>query len=115
MGDSIETLYMFKGSHTIQILLAVFFVVILLYNQCMRMLISITQATTMQVLGGLRTLCVWLVALLMYLVWPQYGERWVPSTWIELCGFLILMFGVFLYKATFKLPCFVYPEASGQK
>merc|ERR1712032_772668 len=84
-------------------------VVILLHNATMRILISITQATTMQVLGGMRTLSVWLVALLMYFEWPQYGERWAWYTWIELSGFLILMLGVFLYRATFKLPCFDYP------
>lgn len=75
---------MIKASPTIRLLLLAFFVVILLYNATMRMLISITQATTMQVLGGMRTLCVWLVALLMYFEWPQYGEKWVWSTWIEL-------------------------------
>lgn len=106
--DSIETLNMIMDSPTIRLLLLIFFVAILLYNLMFRLLISITQATTMQVLGGLRTLCVWVVALLMYFEWPQYGEKWAASSWIELSGFFILMFGVFLYRATFKLPCFEY-------
>jgi drug/metabolite transporter (DMT)-like permease len=106
--DSIDTLYMIRNSATLQILLAGFFFVILSFNLTMRMLVSITQATTMQVLGGLRTLCVWVFALLMGLKWPQYGEQWKWSSWIELAGFLVLMSGVFIYRATVKLPCFTY-------
>lgn len=107
--DSEETLYMIMGSHAIQALLLIFFVAVLLYNITMRMLISMSQATTMQVLVGLRTLCVWAVALLMYDQWPEYGERWVWSTWIELGAFLVLILGVFIYRGMIKLPCFEYP------
>jgi hypothetical protein len=109
--DSIDTLYMVKNSSSLQMLLAAFFVVILAYNLSMRTLNKISQATTMQLLGGLRTLSVWAVALLMYFHWPQYGEKWVWSTWIELAGFLVLICGVFMYRATFRFPCFVYPDA----
>lgn len=113
--DSIETAIMIKENTNIQLTLVLLFIVVFVYNHTMRLLIHVTQATTMQVLGGMRTLCVWAVALLMYFVWPEYGEKWKWSTWIELAGFLILMFGVFLYRATFKLSCFEYPAAVTHK
>lgn len=106
--DSINTLYMIKNSTSLQLLLCAYLVVILGFNLAMRILNKISQATTIQFLSGLRTLCVWVVALLMYLQWPQYGEKWVWSTWIEFGGFMMLITGVFMYMATFKFPCFKY-------
>jgi len=106
--DSIDTLYMIWNSNTIKLFLLLCFVVILVYNLAMRVLIKITQATTVQVLGGMRSLCVWVAALLMYFVYPQYGEQWRNATWIELAGFVVLMTGVFTYKALVKWPCFSY-------
>jgi len=109
--DSIDTIHMVVNSSSLWMFLVAFFVVVLAYNLAMRTLNKISQATTMQLLGGLRTLSVWAVALLMYFRWPQYGEKWVWSTWIELGGFVMLICGVFMYKATIKFPCFAYPDA----
>jgi len=113
--DSIDTIYMVANSSSLWMFLVAFFVVVLAYNLAMRTLNKISQATTMQLLGGLRTLSVWAVALLMYFRWPQYGEKWVWSTWIELGGFIMLICGVFMYRATVKFPCFAYPDTLAAK
>ncbi|KAJ0406453.1 hypothetical protein ATCC90586_001932 [Pythium insidiosum] len=57
----------------------------------------------------LRTLGVWLVGLLVYYVFQwrgkeSPGEAWTNSSWIELLGFVLMVYGTLAYKKVLQLP-----------
>ncbi|GLE02491.1 hypothetical protein PINS_up011329 [Pythium insidiosum] len=57
----------------------------------------------------LRTLGVWIVGLLVYYVFhwrgkESPGEAWTSSSWIELLGFVLMVYGTLAYKKVLHLP-----------
>merc|ERR1719265_2482087 len=53
------------------------------------------------VVDSLRTGIVWTVSLAL---------GWEPFSWIQVIGFLIIIFGSAMYNEVITFPCFVYPE-----
>jgi hypothetical protein len=61
---------------------------------------------------ALRTLFIWLASLFIhYVIDPSYGEDWNPWIYLELAGFVVLVFSLMLHNETVKIKClFTYPE-----
>merc|ERR1711920_113179 len=99
---------MLAGSSTLQFIFLLYASVIMGYNWPGLTITNITEATTRNVIDALRTLCVWVVALILHYIVPQYGEQVGWWCWIELAGFLLLTLGFFIYEGMIKLPFMKY-------
>jgi len=63
-------------------------------------------------LEAFRTSIVWIFGLTVhYMIDPKspFGEAWTPYSWIEVCGFIVLMMGQAIYGEMIRVPCFTYP------
>lgn len=56
-----------------------------------------------------------------YLLWyffpsdkPRYGEAWTDYSYVQLTGFVLLVFGTLIYNGVIKIPCSVYLTAAQQ-
>lgn len=77
--------------------------------------ISVTQALSSvhrMMLDASRTTVIWAFGLLVHQVNPssQFGEAWTPYSWLQLGGFVVLVFGQSVYGEVIKLPGFKYAE-----
>jgi drug/metabolite transporter (DMT)-like permease len=69
-----------------------------------------------------RTIFVWgLNISVYYLIWhffphdlPRYGEPWTDYSYVQLGGFVLLVFGTLIYNGVIKVPCSVYLTAAQQ-
>lgn len=111
--DTLDTFAMIGDNPTILGFIIFKIIDILLYNITAMMTTKVTSAVVRTIMDALRTLVTWVVMLIVYYSMDgQMGESWTQFSWIQLVGFVILIFGTFTYNATLKLPCiFKYPEA----
>jgi hypothetical protein len=77
------------------------------------MVTEITSATTRTIIESLRTLCIWIVQLILHYALaeseygkrhPDIGEEWSIWSWMELSGFVLLITGLFIYNHVVQLP-----------
>ncbi len=45
---------------------------------------------------------------------PRYGEPWTDYSYVQLGGFVLLVFGTLIYNAVIKVPCSTYLTAAQQ-
>lgn len=67
------------------------------------------NAIVRSILEAVRTLGVWIAGLFMYYVfhWQSTGtpgEAWTPYSWLELLGFVIMVYGTMAYKKFVRFP-----------
>jgi hypothetical protein len=58
---------------------------------------------------ALRTATTWVAMLLIELFAPDYGERWEVWSWLELGGFVLLVFSSLVFNDVLRIPCIQYP------
>eukprot|EP00932_Pfiesteria_piscicida_P020437 SRR837773.7243.p2 GENE.SRR837773.7243~~SRR837773.7243.p2 ORF type:complete len:434 (+),score=171.34 SRR837773.7243:138-1304(+) len=66
-------------------------------------------------LEAFRTSIVWIFGLSVHYFYDsrsKFGEAWTPWSWLEVCGFLVLMLGQAVYGEMLQLPCFTYPPGT---
>jgi drug/metabolite transporter (DMT)-like permease len=103
--NSWETLYMLSHNRSILIGVSLYVVVILLYNATAMMVTQQFTAVHRTILEAMRTLCIWMVNIFIYYeVNNSYGEHWTVWSWFEMLGFVILLFGLFIYNEVIQLP-----------
>jgi drug/metabolite transporter (DMT)-like permease len=115
--DSIDTLKML-GNLPLLIGLSVVYVVLIFgLNVCGMMVTEITSATMRTIIESMRTLCIWVVQIILYyaLLGSQYGnhhpgigEEWSAWSWMQLAGFGLLVTGMFVYNKMVRLPWVAY-------
>ena len=117
--DTIDTLLMIKNDPTLLIMVSFYVFFILFYNVTGMFVTNITSAVVRTILEGLRTLCIWVVQLIIYysIKGTDYGnkhsslgEEWTVWSWMQLSGFLLLFTGMLLYNKIIRLPFFSYPD-----
>lgn len=117
--DTIDTFKMMKNNKVLIAFVIFYILVILFYNVTGMFVTNITSAVVRTILEGLRTLCIWVVQLIIhYSIYksdyghhhPDLGEEWTPFSWMQLSGFLLLFTGMLLYNKIIRLPIFKYPE-----
>ncbi|OHT17065.1 hypothetical protein TRFO_41338 [Tritrichomonas foetus] len=121
--DTMDTFAMI-GNSSILIVFVIFYVlVILVYNVMAMFVTNITSAVVRTILEGLRTLCIWIVQLIIFYAirgkdygnqHPELGEEWNKWSWMQLAGFLLLFTGMLLYNRILELPVFKYPPKPGE-
>ena len=54
---------------------------------------------------ALRTLTTWIVMLVIYWCGSSMGEKWVSWSWLELGGFVLLIFATLMFNHVISFPC----------
>ncbi|KAJ5068512.1 s-cell enriched with leucine-rich repeat-containing protein slra-related [Anaeramoeba ignava] len=113
-GDGIrentkDSFIMMGNSNGLTGLIIGYIFVILFYN-IFGMLVTFTfTAVIRTILEALRTLCVWIVDLIIYYkISVYYGEKWTNWSYLEAGGFILLVLGLFIYKEVIRIPGLKY-------
>lgn len=122
--DTLDTFLMIKNNTTLIVFVIFYVLVILFYNVTGMFVTNITSAVVRTILEGLRTLCIWVVQLIIYYTTkntdyghkhPDIGEALTPWSAMQLAGFLLLFTGMLTYNKILRLPFFTYPSDAKPK
>lgn len=91
-----------------------FIIAVLFYNMFGMLVTSHSSAIYRTILEAARTLLIWIVMLILAACDAPFGEVWCKYSWLELCGFIVLVCSSFIYGGYWKLPFFKYPEPDYQ-
>ena len=100
----------------------IYALLILVFNIMGMFVINITSAVVRTILEGLRTLCIWIVQVIIYysihnkpIGWhhPKIGEELNIYSLMEFSGFLLLFTGTLVYNKILRLPFFDYKNPLG--
>jgi drug/metabolite transporter (DMT)-like permease len=109
--DTLDTFVMLGNSPGILLTIIFYAIVILCYNLFGMLVTNITTAVIRTILEALRTACVWFVNLFIYYVIDkEFGEAWTDWSYLQLCGFLFLLIGLFVYNGIFRIQGLYYPD-----
>lgn len=105
---------MITGSFPLAFLVVTYMMSISIYN-----LTGITVGKKMSavvrcLVDSCRTVTVWGITLLIYYAGAkEYGAPWTPYSWLQVIGFLILIFGTLLYQEILAAPDFLKTATAG--
>lgn len=121
--DTLDTFKMIGNSNILIVFVIVYIFVILAYNITAMYVTNITSAVMRTILEGLRTLCIWIVQLIIFYAiqgtkygneHPSLGEEWSIWSYMQMAGFLLLFTGMLLYNRIIEIPIFNYPPKPGE-
>jgi hypothetical protein len=118
LENSIDSFTMLKNSGTLDKIWFVLLVSCLIYNLSGIMITSYLSAVHRVIIEAMRTLVVWLIAIIVHYYWDSksgFGEALTPYSWIEALGFLVVFIGQLLYGEIIRLPGLSYPAPSPRK
>jgi len=109
---TLETLYMFFHNGNIFGTGLLYASVILCYNLFGMFVTQYTSAVLRTILEGLRCACIWVTNLFIFYVVlgpnPRFGEIWSDWSYLQLCGFLFLLLGMFVYNGIVRVEGMYY-------
>jgi len=112
--DAIDTLYMFFHNGKILGTGIFYAIVILCYNLFGMFVTSYTSAVLRTILEGLRCACIWVTNLFIFYVVigpnPNFGEIWSEWSYLQFCGFLFLLLGMFVYNGIARIDGLYYKD-----
>jgi len=109
--DSIDTLIMLGKNPAILVTAFVYAAAILGYNLFGMLVTQYTTAVIRTILEALRTACIWVVNIFIYYaISDSYGENWNDWSYLQLCGFLFLLMGMFVYNGIVRVQGLYYPD-----
>lgn len=109
--DSIDTMIMLGKNPKILCLALLYAVVILCYNLFGMLVTQVTSAVVRTILEGLRTACIWIVNLFIhYVIDSSFGEDWNDWSYLQCCGFLFLLLGMFVYNGIVRINGLYYDD-----
>ena len=111
--DTVDTFMMLGNSHTLLVVLIFYIFCCFGYNNFAIMTTETYGAVYRTIVEAARTLCIWLVSIIIYYVTPadatiKFGEPIGWKSLVELIGFLFIISGSFTYNKVVKLPCVKY-------
>jgi len=110
--DTLDTLYMFFHNGQILGTGILYAAVILCYNLFGMFVTQYTSAVLRTILEGLRCACIWVTNLFIYYVVvgpnPHFGELWSDWSYLQFCGFLFLLLGMFVYNGIVRIEGMYY-------
>lgn len=112
--DPFNTYAMVTSSRTIQYILVWYFLFIFLYNSFGVLVTYLLNSVWHAILDNFRPITVWGADLFIFYAISHgtFGEEWNSSSYLELAGLGILLFGTAVYNASIRLPCFTYDSGS---
>ena len=108
--DTIDTLRMLKNSTPLMVLIVFYILAILFYNLFGMMVTQTYSAVYRTIMEAVRTMCIWIVNIIIYFFDKSHGEKIEFASLIELIGFLILLWGNFTFNKVFRYSCFYYED-----
>jgi len=109
---TLETLYMFFHNGKILGAGLLYASVILCYNLFGMFVTQYTSAVLRTILEGLRCACIWVTDLFIFYVVlgpnPDFGEIWSDWSYLQFCGFLFLLLGMFVYNGIVRIEGLYY-------
>jgi len=113
--DAIDTLIMFFTNGNILGFGIFYALVILCYNLFGMFVTSYTSAVLRTILEGLRCACIWIVNMIIYYSYisvnhkdTDFGEFWNDWSYLQFCGFLFLLLGMFVYNGIVRIEGLYY-------
>jgi hypothetical protein len=119
--DLIDTFTMLHNSPIILAFILSYVLFILFYNVAGMLVTNVFSAVHRTILEGLRTLCIWLVQLIIFYALqgtdygsknPDVGEPWTRWSFMQLAGFALLFTGSLMYNGIVRMPFFTYPVSA---
>jgi hypothetical protein len=116
--DTLDTFKMMSNAPIIVIFVVVYVIVILCYNVTGMFVTSMTSAVVRTILEGVRTMCIWIVQVILHYGFlgtdygnknPDIGEALTLWSIMQLSGFVLLFTGMLLYNRILEIPWFKYP------
>jgi drug/metabolite transporter (DMT)-like permease len=109
--DTMDSFAMLSHSNELVVFTLIFVFVILGFNICGMRMTKFTNSVSRNVMEAVRTMCIWGTSLFIhYVISPSYGEPWDDWSWMQLGGFVVLVFGLFIYYEVLHLSWFNYEE-----
>jgi hypothetical protein len=106
--SAMDAAYLFSNSTPLMCMVLSYFVSIAFYNFCGLAVAKQLSSVHRCLIDACRTVLVWSIDLaLFYGTSGKYGEQWDPvGSWIQLAGFIVLIYGSCLYYKVIRLSCF---------
>jgi len=104
--NTLESLKMIASSTELTGVICIYLFAILFYNISGMNVTKHLSAIHRSILEACRTLCIWLVDLLIFyaIKWNGHGEKWTKWSILQLFGFVLLVLGNLIYNKIIKLP-----------
>jgi drug/metabolite transporter (DMT)-like permease len=106
--NAIDAAYLFINSTPLMCMVLSYFISIAFYNFCGLAVAKELSSVHRCLIDACRTVLVWSIDLTLYYTTDgHYGEKWNPvGSWIQLAGFVVLIYGSCIYYKVIKLNCF---------
>lgn len=112
--DTIDTFIMLGKNPGILATVIFYSCVILGYNLFGMLVTNVTTAVIRTILEAVRTACVWVVNLFIFYAINggkgDFGEKWTDWSYLQLCGFIFLLCGLFIYNGILRVNGLYYPD-----
>ena len=113
--DTIDSFIMIKNSRALLIMVIIYILCILFYNMFGMMVTQTFSAVYRTIMEAVRTLCIWIVNIIIYFFDPNHGEKIEWASLVELIGFAILLTGNFVFNKVLRMKCFWYEDRQPQE
>jgi len=110
--DTIDSFIMIGNNGALAGTIVAYATAILCYNLFGMYVTKVSSAVIRTILEALRTACIWVTDLFIHYVItdnPNFGEVWTEWSYLQLCGFLFLMIGMFTYNGIIQIDGLYYP------
>ncbi|KAH0575257.1 EamA-like transporter family protein [Spironucleus salmonicida] len=111
--DIVDTFYMLADNGQIASFTVIYWFSILVLNWAGMVLTAETSSVVRSIFESIRTIAIWLTDLLIFYVFAPhsvYGEAWTTYSWLQLAGFVLLIFSSQCYNGYVKFPFFKYAD-----
>eukprot|EP00397_Hematodinium_sp_SG-2012_P017606 GEMP01018012.1.p1 GENE.GEMP01018012.1~~GEMP01018012.1.p1 ORF type:complete len:402 (+),score=61.52 GEMP01018012.1:150-1355(+) len=106
--NTIDSVVKISENPALMMILSVSFVSVLLYNIVGVMITAESSCIHHTFLDAMRTILIWFVSVVFFYVNPLYGEPWTIYSWLQLCGFFLLVSGQMIYDEIIRVPGVLY-------
>lgn len=108
--DTLDTFAMLKNSTPLMVLIVFYILAILFYNMFGMMVTQTFSAVYRTIMEAVRTMCIWIVNIIIYFFDKNHGEKIEFASLIELIGFVVLLWGNFTFNKVLRYKCFYYED-----
>jgi drug/metabolite transporter (DMT)-like permease len=113
--NTLDTFTMMGNSTQIFVTFFIYVFAILGYNLFGMMVTQTFTAVHRTIMEAIRTACIWVTNLfIFYVIDPNYGEKWIDWSYLQVFGFICLLVGMFIYNKVLRLKFLTYPDESSK-
>jgi len=111
--NSLDAIQMIQHNYLLLSMILVYWISIGFYNFCGLSVTKQLTAVHRTLIDSLRTVLVWGIDIVLYfMTGGSFGESWNKYSWVQVIGFLLLIFGTLTYNAVLRFPGLYYEPKS---